>query len=188
MRRALLVVPLLAVFALASCSERLDATDGESTPVPGQTQRSGPPLPQDGNGSGVIRPPGASLVTAQGVFAGGIGTYCWREANEGLCLDFVGPVSNLEPIVVRGAEQVAIEYGAGSPAEAHVAWYAVDDSAREPTTRGELLWKDHPPAFQDPVREDSLVAPSEPGEYLLTIFAVYPGTGDVSYGFYVVVE
>ncbi|GAB4326617.1 MAG: hypothetical protein Kow0010_09770 [Dehalococcoidia bacterium] len=183
------MVPLLAASALAGCSGRLETTGGETTPIPGQTQPSGPPHPQDGDGSGsVVRPPGASLVTARGAFAGGIGTYCWREASEGLCLDFVGPVSNLEPIVVHAGEQVAIEYLAGTPAEAHIAWYAVDASAREPTAGGELLWKEHPPAFQEPVREDSLVAPSEPGEYLLTAFVVYPGKGDVSYGFYVVVE
>lgn len=190
MRRLVPLVLLLLGVAFVACSERREVTDGGATPATGETAPADPPTPHDTNGGGpggVVRPPGVSLVTAVGVFPGGIGTYCWREATDGLCIDFVGPISNADPIELDSGERVEVEYGAGPPAEAHIAWYAVDGSAREVTASGDLLWTDHPPAFQEPVQRDSLVAPNAPGEYLVTIFAVYPGKGDAFYSFYVVV-
>lgn len=188
MKRPLLVVLLAGAMALAGCSARLDGAS--QAPTAGEETGSDNPgsSPGDRPDDGVVRPPGAALVTQRGTYPGGVGTYCWREGGRGLCLDFVGPVSNLTPITVEAGERVGIEYGAGVPTEANIAWYSVDGSGREPTSDGQLLWTEHPPAFQDPVREDSLVAPSTPGEYLVTVFAVYAGKGDVFYGFYVVVD
>lgn len=191
MGRLLFLAALTLGLLVAACSERVEETGTEETPATADTGPGGPPLPPDVNGGepgSVIRPPGASLVTSAGSFEGGAGTYCWREDNRGLCLDFVGPISNVEPIAVAGDELLAIEYAAGTPSSVDVAWYAVGDSRREPTADGGLAWVDHPPAFREPVSRGSLRAPSGPGEYLLTAFAVFAGRGDVFYSFFVVVE
>ncbi|HET7738996.1 MAG TPA: hypothetical protein VFK32_10520, partial [Tepidiformaceae bacterium] len=122
--------------------------------------------------------PGAVLTSAAGEVDGAVGTRCWG----GMCIDMVGPVTQEAPHDVDAGETVSVEFGHGTPDEATYTWMRATDPPPA-AANGERSWS----GLFPPVTEAAgtgLEAPDEPGDYVLIVFAVWQGEGDVSYGFY----
>lgn len=161
------------------------ACSGDSSPtVPRDDDASGrEPDPGSGDtGDPADDPvPGASLGASAGTVAGGVGTRCWGR----LCIDYIGPITNDEPVELSRGERLELTFEAGPPSSVDLMWIPVDPNRRETTTAG-LAWPGVI-APGGPSMRDA-VAPADPGSYLLVAFARWAGRGDISYGFYIEVR
>ncbi|MCK9518681.1 MAG: hypothetical protein M0R74_06615 [Dehalococcoidia bacterium] len=111
------------------------------------------------------------------------GTRCWGN----LCVDYVGPVSNLEPFVVERAQGFTVTFEAGPPTEMYVGW--VDLAGVEPgITGGRAVWMGSGPVIEGAGEADVASIDLPPGRYLYTVFAPYAGRGDLSYAVYLEVR
>jgi hypothetical protein len=130
--------------------------------------------------------PAAYLRNAAGLsIEGGIGTYCWPSGSVQVCLDAVGPVTNIDPAPLQPGESVAVTFDAGAPSELHIDWYEASSVPPAPRQKGRV-WSSLSPGTSP--ASSGTRAPSEPGAYVVTMFGRWQGKGDISYGFYVVVR
>ncbi len=134
--------------------------------------------------------PSATLdAGSAGTLEGGAGTHCWASGGAGRCVDFVGPVTNVDPVAVAPGQALTLDFEAGAPLELAVSWYEVA-GARSEVNVGARVWHNVFEGFIAPNLQPSglsLDAPDRPGEYVLAVFSRW-AMGDISYGFYLRVE
>lgn len=179
----LAIAGLFGVAVAAGLGGEGDSADvpATETPPPGAQQGGRAPEIDDGP-SATLHSDGRSVTVPAG-------TRCWGSGGSYACVDMVGPISNSDPFVVERGASFTIEFEAGPPGETTVQWIPIGDA--EPMDVDgvdEAVWMIAPTGdaeHRDPGVENIDV---EPGEYLYTVFAVYPGQGDVSYAFYLEVR
>lgn len=174
---------LIALLLLSSaCSDMPGAAGPGETATPPQTPPSGAAPTGD--------LPAATLdAAAAGSLEGGAGTHCWTHGGAGRCVDFVGPVTNIDPFVVSPGEPLTLDFEAGRPTELSVSWYEVE-GARSEVNAGARVWHNIFEGFIAPDLQPSgqvVDAPDTPSEYVLVVFGRW-AQGDISYGFYLRVE
>jgi hypothetical protein len=117
----------------------------------------------------------------------GIGTYCWSEPGKGgLCVDAVGPVTGVNPLVVSRGARILVPNPAGSPIQqaASYAWRADGPPLLAGAT--EMVWSFQPGTGVGLVTSITpggveLTADLEPGRYAVDI-RLFFAAGDVGYG------
>lgn len=177
-------VPALVLFLLLStaCSE----APGAAGPAETATPPSSPPIGAAPTGD----LPSATLDAGPaGSLEGGAGTHCWTFQGAGRCVDFIGPVTNVDPVAVAPGQALTLDFEAGAPLELAVSWYEVA-GARSEVNAGARVWHNVFERFIAPNLQPSglsLDAPDRPGEYVLAVFSRW-AMGDISYGFYLRVE
>lgn len=105
-----------------------------------------------------------------------------------MCVDMVGPISNPEPFVVERGAGFTIEFEAGPPGETSVHWIPLGDAEPMKVEGDRAAWMIAPSGDAERRNPDVASVDVEPGRYLYTVFALYPGQGDVSYAFYLEVR
>ena len=126
--------------------------------------------------------PGATLATASGAkHAASAGTRCWG----GACIDYIGPVTNVQPIALRPGERVTIAFEPGTPKQHTLQWLPVSGDAPHPGPDG-IAWP-MPPTGGVAADPANITAPSATGSYLLVSFAWWD-RGDASHAWYVSVR
>jgi hypothetical protein len=170
---AMFVSFVVAAFLLFACSDRgPSSNDATATPVDPESPSAVPEFEA---------PPGATLVIpGRAPVDGGIGTYCW----DGFCRDLAGPVTNAAPIPMAGDGPFEIDFEHGDPDQVQLTWFEAPGTAPQ-LQNGFLPWSISPATGE---RLDGFEAMPEPGLHLLSVFAVWEGEGDVTYGWYVEVE
>lgn len=174
-------VALLVALVLAGCSDDDDAESGD-------VQGGATATPSGPAESPSVAPPSAYLADSSGAAReGGTGTYCWRSADVQMCRDYFGPRTNVSPIEVATGARLHFTFDAGDPAEVKADWTPAAEMAS--SQAGEVLeWGPRDAAaYAGPSYTDPLTAPTEPGGYVLAVFARF-AEGDVTYGFYVEVR
>lgn len=179
----MLGVILLGVAACAgNPPTTVDATPVAEPPAVGTTA-DGVPLAELNNEAGEVQ-------VAQ------LGSYCWSSPSEGggegaaLCVDTIGQTAPTEALPVAPDETLTFTLGADpTSVSLRVLEWQLDE-----IVQGSLEWSviahDAPVVASGdlgPARVLTWQAPSEPGEYALTMFSAYPG-GDISYGWHIVVQ
>jgi len=175
-------VVLVLMLFVSACSDAPGATDRSPTATP----PSSPPLGAAPTGD----LPSATLdAGAAGTLEGGAGTHCWTFRGAGRCVDFIGPVTNVDPLAVAPGQALTLDFEAGPPLELSASWYEVA-GARSEVNAGARVWHNVFEGFIAPdLRPSGLTvdAPDRPGEYVLVVFGRW-APGDISYGFYLRVE
>jgi len=159
-----------ALLLVAACPDR----NTEPLPATG-TPTSAP----DSSTPGPV--PGLFLVAPDGAGTSAVpGTRCWVNG----CVDYVGPVTNPEPVVFPAGETLQWQAEGGTVTEFQHAWLPVEGVASTITSDGLRLWSTGlGEMVGEPVR-----TPSEPGEYVLMVFTRYSNGGDVLFAAYIAVE
>jgi hypothetical protein len=176
-----------ALFLLAACGDQSDGAAGPTdttaaSPGSGSGEAAAPTPDASGLPVLTVSTPKGSAQQAEP------GTRCWIEGDLGQCVDYAGPVTPGEPLVIEpGAPLSLTVAGDLQPSEVSAAWVAVKGSDGEPATDGTLLWSAAPHDFQ-PVADGMIAAPSEAGDYVLAVFTRWPQGGDIAYGAYIRVE
>jgi hypothetical protein len=169
---------LLVALLLLGCSDR-------DEDLPAEDRRPDTPTPA---GPALMDPPPGYLIDSSGArVEGGIGSSCWRRAGVQACRDYFGVRTNATRVSLEAGAQLAFEFEAGTPTDLSVDWTPADALASTPS--GDYLeWSPKDGAnYRGPSYTDPLVAPEEPGLYVLAVFGFF-ADGDVVYGFYVEVE
>ena len=131
-----------------------------AAPAPGRTTTPPPqltvitelPEPEGQLPPSVPAGPKATFVTPEGrELAGGIGSRCW----ESVCVDAVGPVTNVEPFFIPIGSPYAIKFEAGKPAATDERWYPVLTVSNRVSTDGRV--------WMEGLGAGSTIAPSAPG-------------------------
>jgi hypothetical protein len=170
---AMVVSFAIAAFLLFACSGA-ESSPGSTTATASQ---GASPRPQPEYED----PLGATLqIAGAAPLQGGIGTYCW----DGFCCDLAGPVTNVDPIPMAPGASFELQFAHGDPDEVQLTWFAAPESVPQPQN-GFLAWSINPTTGE---QLDGFEAVPEPGVYILSVFALWEGVGDVSYGWYVEVE
>ena len=92
--------------------------------------------------------PSLMLETAGGTrITAGIGTRCWG----GMCVDYVGPVTNASPVVLLAGAAFELTFEHGAPSETFEGWYKIPAGKQpEPTTGLEgAAWSIHPDDIEE---------------------------------------
>lgn len=173
--KVLLPVLLLGVAVFgAGCSSNSDsvsetATPGAETPTETGVPGTETPLPVPGLTFGSDAGPGGRLTD---------GTHCWA----GRCVDMAGPVTAPVPFVIPAGTNLQLVVEGVQPSELLHRWVAVPDDPDRELVNGQSVWlnigsSEHP-------TDEPVVTPSEPGEYILLVFARWEGGGDYSFAGY----
>jgi hypothetical protein len=122
------------------------------------------------------------------------GTRCWTTGSQNnpavavsACIDYVAPVSNVDPLPVAPGAPFTIDFGAGQPSQLELTWGEVGNSTGTVNPQG-LLWfggTTDPDATRAGGGGNDASVPTTPGRYLVTAFAQYDGRGDLSYAWYI---
>ncbi|MBI5946634.1 MAG: hypothetical protein HY875_00665 [Chloroflexi bacterium] len=171
MKRFAFVLLLLVLPLAAACSPRDGGgalSTATATPYTADTPGSGPTL---------APVPGAFATAGGKTVRGGEGTRCWGT----MCVDMVGPITNVDPLVVKAGEAVALDFEGGTPTTVSLTWMAVTGPPPAPGPQGRVWMRELSSTPGGTTRE----APSAPGDYVLTVFATWKGRGDILFGFYV---
>jgi hypothetical protein len=160
--------------ALIACAGDADpAAPGQGGSDAGDTSAIKPPA--------VAEPPAprATLTTRRGaVVEAGLGSRCW----DGACIDYEGPVTNAQPLLLGRDEAFSVKFEAGTPATTSSAWLPV---TRAPSGDGDtIVWEDLDPNLMrdEPGASNMFLGP---GRFIFLIKATWPDHGDVVYGFYI---
>jgi hypothetical protein len=176
---ALAASALIAVAASAACSDAGDSTPGSPT-TPTAVTATATATSDSPRGPAIVDPPEATLRTAGGrSVVAGVGTRCWGN----VCLDAVGPVTNVDPFPLTRGEAVTLSFAAGSPDERHDTAYRVASDAGSRVLADGRLWQALGARTQPP--ETTLPPDLAPGSYVWVVQGFWKDKGDVSYGFYV---
>lgn len=105
------------------------------------------------------------------------GTRCWYDT----CIDYIGPVTNDEAVEFDAGASLGWQAEGGTIETISHAWVAAAGLNSEPGD-GTLAW--HMVDTIDFVEGD-IAVPSEPGEYILVMFARYTSGDDVTWGLFV---
>lgn len=178
MLRPLFVLPVALAALLFGCA---DSSPGADTPTPGSTPTETPTIPTGDPGT-PAPVPGLFVVDESGNGAGAVaGTRCWG----GGCVDYIGPLTNAQPVTFAAGDQLQWQAEGGTIESLAHGWTPAGAGSSEPTSDGRLVWRlDDGPDFS----EGDIAVPSEPGDYVLQLFARYTNGGDVLFGLYVTVE
>ncbi len=168
---AVLLLLLLAV----ACSPR----DGGGAPST-KTVEPSPSAETTRRGPTLAPVPGAFATAGGRTVRGGDGSRCWGT----LCVDMVGPITNVHPLVMKPREAVALDFEGGTPTTVSLTWRPVTGPLPSPGPQGRVWMAGLSPSPAGATRE----APSAPGDYVLDVFAVWQGRGDISFGFYIRVQ
>ncbi len=123
-------------------------------------------------------PPFAVLTTSTGTAVqGGIGTHCWFDGQRGVCVDMIGPITNVDPIRLAVGELYTLDFETLQPTSIEQTWIAVG-GVTDQVIAGERAWT-------EPRIQHLDGPPTTPGRYILSLFTRWDGYGDVSYGFYI---
>lgn len=148
----------------------------------------------------------AKLASSAGTQEAEIGTYCWTEGNQGLCVDFVGLVFPEKPLSVDRGEELTISVpGIDRIANVNLAVY--DHAHTETGGDTPVIVYPLPDSHEVPYADDgvsvTMTADLPPGEYVVWLFVSFPAdstgtpepnatvtsaTGDAQYGFHLVVD
>lgn len=102
------------------------------------------------------------------------GTRCW----DGTCVDMAGPLTQVVPLQLYAGEPLAFSFEAGIPDEFTVSWTPAPATA--PAPEGDVrVWAG---LFTGESSHTGSTVPTQVGQYIVTVFAVWQGKGDVSYG------
>lgn len=179
-RTILLVTAAIAAALLAGASFLLWPTAAANPSPEGSgnaTEATVAPSPKR-EISKLSEPPFAVLRTADGIAVhGGLGTYCWRSGQQGLCVDMIGPITNVDPIRLAVGELYTLDFETVQPTSIEQSWIDVAGATGQPMG-GERAWT-------DPRMQHLDGPPTTPGRYILSLFTRWDGYGDVSYGFYI---
>ena len=167
-------VLLLLPLAVA-CSPR-DGGDALST----ETTEPSPPAEAPRQGPTLAPVPGAFATAGGKTVRGGDGSRCWGT----MCVDMVGPITNVEPLVVKPRETVPLDFEGGTPTTVSLTWMPVAGPPPTPGPQGRVWMGGLSLSSAGTTRE----APSAPGDYVLNVFAMWQGRGDISFGFYIRVQ
>lgn len=171
--RAGLFLSLVMLPGVLACTSAEDR-DHAGTASPG-LQVAGP-----SNGITTMAPvPGAFFGTPSGI-AGRLveGTRCWGNA----CVDMVGPLTLADPQPIRGGEPIEITFEGRPPSEVTVAWVDVAGVVPLPVQGGLLAWTGGT-GGSSTAKGNKTASPSGAGDYVLTVFAKWPG-GDIVFAAY----
>jgi hypothetical protein len=173
---------LFVVLMVAGCSDQ--EPEGRVASPATATATATPTVVRGQPGS--VAPPSAYLLDAGGTpIEAGTGTYCWKLGSEGMCRDFAGPRTNVEPILLAPATSLEFQFDVGMAREVTVDWTRAEEMQSSPGQDNRLDWAPRDGTnYRGPAYTDSLTAPVEPGLYVLAVFALFP-EGDVTYGFYI---
>ena len=154
---------------------RVLPTDPTATSIPGR------PVPR------IRSAPGLVLETVDGstkVIAG-IGTRCWA----GMCIDYIGPVTNATPVVLPAGTGFNLTFEHGSPSDTFEGWYTIPAGKRpEPTTGLDgAAWSIHPDDIIE-VKPGAPMPARAPGQYIYVVQGFWAGEGDVMYSFWLEVR
>lgn len=128
---------------------------------------------------GAGSPPPAVMRADNGArVQGATGTYCWHTGGRGICVDAVGPVTNVEPISLGLSEDYKLEFGTTPPDSTEETWLAANAVLPSNPGGAFLIWS----VGGD---QGSVARPTVPGKYLLLVYASWDAHGSASYGFYV---
>ncbi|MCK9518962.1 MAG: hypothetical protein M0R74_08070 [Dehalococcoidia bacterium] len=105
------------------------------------------------------------------------GTHCW-DSN---CVDMAGPLTQVEPLELYAGEPIAFSFEAGIPGDFVVNWTSAPPTAPAPEG-GVRVWAGL--NIADTAHVGTTV-PSRTGRYVITVFAQWPGQGDILYALYV---
>jgi hypothetical protein len=131
----------------------------------------------------IVRPPDATLsVTGGRDVTAGIGTRCWAN----VCLDAVGPVSNVDAFPISRADRLSISFAAGSPDRRTDRVFSQVSPDGSRVLSDGRLWE----ALGGLTAPAAAALPPDlpPGRYVWVIQAFWKGKGDVSYAFYVEIQ
>lgn len=175
---------LLLPATLIACGDDDDDTGATETPSATATTGNGDPTetsePQE---SATPAPePGLFVVdpdTSNGTQAKP-GTRCWA----GSCLDYLGPVTDTEPVDIPVGAELQWQVEGGTADEVSHAWNPRADATVD-ESEGSLVWTEY---GEITFETGDIVVPEEPGEYLLSIFIRYTTGDDVLWGLYVNAE
>jgi len=142
----------------------------------------------------MTEPPPATLSIGGQSQLSGIGSYCWNTSGDpaqgmGLCVDKMGLITPLEPMLVSAGSLTAEFYLPLEDAPNEVL-LTVYPAQGEPSVFGEVqgwqpnfdLAQTHTLAL---VPAQSITLELEPGLYVFSVFTRWEGWGDVLYGFLV---
>ncbi len=173
---------MLFLLLSTACSD----APGAAGPAETATPPSSPPVGAAPTGD----LPSATLDAGSArTLEGGAGTHCWTFQGAGRCVDFVGPVTNVDPLAVAPGQALTLAFEAGPPLELSARWYEVAGAQSE-VNAGARVWHNIFEGFIAPGLRPSglsMDAPARPGEYVLVVFGRW-APGDISYGFYLRVE
>ena len=169
--RTLAVTSILAL--TIACSDGGEITPGQGGAEPQTISSSGRPAT-------VAPAPDAWLLTSSGQqSAGGVGSRCW----DGACLEYAGPVTNAQPIVLTAAQSFNLNFEAGAPLQTSSAWVRVEDGSPASNADG-IVWQRL--LYQLSKDEPGQPAPQlEPGSYVYVVHGIWQGRGDIVYAFLV---
>jgi len=141
-------------------------------------------------------PPPAVLHISDLTQEGGLGSYCWTDANIGasMCADAIGIPTSPEPLMVasplEGSLEINFPY---APRELTLTILPVDEqNIPAPGPKGLLYWNPgvegvtqiHLPIQTVPAFNQELA----PGKYVFNFFVRWIDYGDASYGFFLEVQ
>jgi len=141
-----------------------------------------PATPTGVSGPSIQPGPKATLTTANGAkHVATAGTRCWG----GACIDYIGPVTNEQPVVLRPGERVTIAFEPGTPKQQMLQWMTVPGDPPHPGPDG-IAW---PMPQTGSIEADpaNITAPLATGSYLLVSFGWWD-RGDASHAWYVIVR
>jgi hypothetical protein len=124
----------------------------------------------------------------------GIGTYCWNDnpaggQGIGLCVDMIGIMTPLEPLVLPAGEFTAQFHLPLETAPTTAVLEVMPSTGQSTPIEGQNIqaWQPQPGERLDvPLEvEPSVALNLEPGLHILALFAQWEGIGDVMYGFLV---
>lgn len=154
------------------------------TACSGENGNGATPTPTSPAGPETATPapvPGLFIVAPDGTGTSGVpGTRCWADR----CVDYLGPVTAIDPVVFPASASLQWQAEGGTVSEFVHAWVAADVASSTITSDGLRVWT----VSLGSMMPEPIVAPSNPGEYLLVVFTRYTTGDDVSFGFYVAVE
>lgn len=183
MTRALVATAVLAVGVALTLAAVLWARGDSHAPA-----ATGPAIPTNAavpaaSPRATVPPPRSTLRSADGrELVAGIGTRCWG----GVCLDAVGPVSNVDPFPVARGQRLSISFAAGSPDQRVDRVFAAPSENGSRVLADGRLWE----TFGGPnAPAASALPPDLPsGRYVWVIQAFWNGKGDASYAFYIEIQ
>ena len=134
------------------------------TPVPGDAT----PLPVPGLTFGSALGPGGRLTG---------GTHCWV----GRCVDMAGPITATEPFVIPAGTELHLVVEGLQPGELQHVWAPVPASPDRQLVSDQFVWMN---IASGDFEAGTVAAPTDPGEYLLLVFARRDEGGDYSFARY----
>jgi hypothetical protein len=148
--------------------------------APGQGGSEQPTLTSSGRPAEVAPVPNAWLQTSAGQKrAGAAGSRCW----DGACLEYQGPVTNAEPIVIPAGAGFSVSFDAGAPLATSSTWVPVAD-VPDTTDADGVLWQRL--AYRLTKDEPGKPSPEVgPGTYVFIVHGIWQGRGDIVYSFLV---